>query len=224
MSQELNAAQQKLFDDHVWIAHREARCFLKRNGRFYPRLEVRSLALEGLWRCAVQFNGTGVFGAFATQRIRWRLNGYYFGCNKRGEPNSKADRDAAVHEIQGSQPIASPREEVSTVMDLAGDQLGAREIAAEPSDDHLDHVLSEIDLAIRRRDLLDTRERKIIQLRFVEGADLRTIVAKVGVSMPVVKTTIRSGVRKLRTHFASLGYDVLPLDQAIQNSGNHRDA
>ena len=216
-SRKLNARQQKLFEEHLWLVDRQSRIFLKRQQRFYPRDEVLQIVREGLWYAAWLYRPPSMpFGMFASKQINWHLNGFYFG-QWAHSPGSKASRQAVEYEIQGSSPIAQkPEKDIATVMDLAGDQVASREIAHHPGDDRKSHVLSQA----WNLSTLDARERRVLRLRFDDGLELDLISAKIGFSIPVVKRIQRSAIRKLRAHFESLGYKVLPLDQSIQNSGN----
>lgn len=220
---ELNAERQQLFADHEWIAYREARCFLKRNGRFHPRDDVRNVALEGLFRAAAQFDFQigGNFGAFATQRIRWRLNQYFFCC-ERGAPSSKASRDAIAFETQASEPVKLARDdsEKVTTMDLAIDQAGGRELGRTPGLEHMSSVLTE---AWALKDLT-TREHCILLLRFDAGLEITEIAEAIGVSNPVVKRDLKIAIVKLRAFFQAKGFKTVPLNSPVLNAGNRLPA
>lgn len=224
---ELNAVQQKLFTDHLYIVERSIRIFLKSQRRFYPRDEVRSAALEGLayaaWLWRPEKTSRMEFGAFATRQVNWTINGYFFGRNA-NSPGSKASRGAAAFDIPGSTPIKKAKDdsEASTVLDLAAEQVADRELTSYPGDDRLASRLCELRETIRTLKTLTSRERRVLKLRFEIGLDLESIAARIELSVPVVKRAIRSAVRKLRAHFVSLGRNVLPLDAPIPNAGNLR--
>jgi hypothetical protein len=216
----LNRQQQKLFDDHVWIAEREVRVWLRRQGKkFFPREEVRQAALTGLWKAAFLWRAELAkceFGAFATRQVRWGINGCFFG----DHAGSAASRDAALHEMQGSMPIAKLEDKETTVMDFAADRFADQELSSNHGELRLASRLHDVREAIRRPGLLLRREARILRLRYIDGEELEVIAKRIGYSVPVVKRTLRAGVRKLRVHFGSLGFDVLPLDTPLQNDGN----
>ena len=101
---------------------------------------------------------------------------------------------------------------------MAADELAEREIAADPGADRLNRRLADLRKAIARLPGLDCRERRALRLRFVLGLDQQAAAARMGFSGAFLKVIVRSGVRKLRAHFASAG--ALPVTAPLPNHGN----
>ncbi len=212
----LNREKQRLFDEHRHLAKRAARKF----GGLYPRLpvsfeETEQNALIGLWRaCSLFDSSIGDFLPFALQRMNWHLKIAFFG-KFRG---NAAVVHARRHEVSASEVVRSAEDAEYTRLDQAEARMGDDELSSAPGEYRLASRLYDIRKALRSAPGLDAREKRVLHLRFVMNLELEPIASRIGLSVPVVKRTIRSGVRKLRAYFASQG--ALPLDAPIPNAGN----
>lgn len=212
----MNPEQQRLFDEHLWIAYSEARRWSSRGTRFAPE-EVRQAALTALWDAVRHYDSKRVaceFGAYATRQVRWGISRYFFH-GYAGSPGSAAARHAAERELQGSTPIPTDEDGERTVLDLADDLAGLRELAEEPGEDRYDARLAEIERAIASPVLLTAFERRVLKLRFQQGLKVAAIAAKLRVSEGPIKSALRSGVQKLRSYFSDRGFSTLPVEMPI---------
>jgi RNA polymerase sigma factor (sigma-70 family) len=213
-NRKLNREQRLLFDEHRHLTRRAARKFIG----LYPRLsasfeEIEQNALIGLWRACSRFDSSiGAFLPFALQRINWHLKAAFFG---RFAGNS-AVVNARRYEMQGSAPVIEDGE--YTLLDQAEARAAEDELSSAPGKYRLHARLYDIRLALRSAPGFDKREKRVLYLRFVVGLEVEPLAERIGFSVPVVKRALRSGVRKLRTHFANQG--ALPISAPIPNDGN----
>ncbi len=183
----------------------------------YPRLasfeEIEQNALIGLWRAASLFD-SGDFAHFALQRINWHLKQAFFG---RFAGNS-AVVNARRYEVSASEVVRAEADAEYTRLDKAEARMAGDELNSNPGDDRLHSRLYDIRAAIAKAPGLDSRERRVLRLKYLLGLDHEAVATRIGYSTPVVKRTVHSAILKLRAFFASQG--ALPLDAPIPNAGN----
>jgi RNA polymerase sigma factor (sigma-70 family) len=210
----LNAEQRRLFNENQHLAKRAARKFIS----LYPGVasfeEIEQNALIGLWRAASRFDSTGDFGPFALQRVNWYLKQAFFD---RFAGNS-AVVNARRFEVPASEIVRAADDAEYTRADEAEARMAGDELSSLPGEYRLAARLYDIRTAIAKAPGLDSRERRVLRLKYLLGLDHEAVAARIGYSTVVVKRTLRSAILKLRAYFAAQG--ALPLDAPIPNAGN----
>jgi RNA polymerase sigma factor (sigma-70 family) len=213
----LDPKRQKFFNEHLFLAKEVAGKFYRHHSNLASFDDVHQIAREGVWKAARLVRDIDTLNSANGYVAKWiwrRLNGHFFN-------PMKSVKEARMNEVVGSTPAAAKEsEEDRTVIDLAADQLGEREIASDPGNDRLASRRADIREAITKAPGLEARERRALRLRFILGLDHEAVAARMGLSGAFLKVVVRSGVRKLRAHFQSLGLETLPVDAPLPCHGN----
>lgn len=200
----LNRWQQKLFDDHLKLAHIAA----GRYRRFCPPTlfdELLQDALIGLAHTAKHYdpNDPGEFGALAWTRIRSRCISFLFS---RQRFRSAALKNAEKHERSADDPLGVNEDgEKITRGTVALNKHGRKEVQSDIAADNLASRLFDIKAAVQSLKTLTVQERRVLSLRYQDGLGLDRIAARLKFSQVKAKRLCRSAIGKLRNHFADLG-------------------
>jgi RNA polymerase sigma factor (sigma-70 family) len=179
----LSPERLRLFSDNLDLARIGTFAYLR--GRPHTNFDdVHALALDALWSAADLFNGEGSFEGFAAWKIKTMLRAHHI------KPCGDVSLDAPLGDSD------------FTIGDIAESLSAQREMQAQPGDDRRAALLFEIREALRSKKLLTSRERQALKLRYIDGLEVAQIAPQLHFSDIVIKRTIRSGVRKLRAHFA----------------------
>ena len=213
----LDERQRAVFDAHVYLV----RVAVARFRKFVPPSfidDLRQSLLVALTRAALAADldyvdpktGNALpFGPFAWRAVLNAARNFCFSKNHRFE--NHALRNAERFELSADEPIGVLKSgEEMTCGSLADTLRGDREVQSFTATDALDSRRSEVREAIAGLKTLTAFERRVTNLRFVEGLSADEVTKKVRFSRPVVNRALHAAVVKLRAHFASLGLKTLP--------------
>ena len=195
-SLELTKKHQKLYDANVhltfWAANRYAYT--------HPtaaRDEVLQACRIGLTRAILKNDSIREmsFTSFAIQMMLWECGKQLFGCCA----GVSATTNARKYELSGDAPVTR-RDGGSTTRGVTAEYKQGRK---EMQEDHGAFNLAARQQEIREAfNLLSKRERRLLNLKFFRGLDNGELASRLGLSRPTVVRAVRSGIAKLRIHFA----------------------
>ena len=161
------------------------------------------MILISLAHWAAQFDGRCIFGAYVWPKLCSAARDFLFG---RRRFNSAALKNAERHERAADETISRTNEgEQVTRGERAQQNLAKREVNRNVSDDRHNALLHDLRQALQKLDTLTSRERKVLQLRYLDGLGLDRIAPKMKLSPVSIKRICRSAIGKLRAHFTHLG-------------------
>lgn len=188
------ALAKRLFCENYGLAVHLAVKYPKR----FPRADLRELeqaALIGLHTAARKHKpnipsprgGFIPFGPYALRSIIWNLQ----GCVRRRSANVVSlDAEAG---------------DESSAMDVFESRCAQRDERDRIPDDHQEALFFDVRHAIATLPTLTKMERRILQLRFIEGLADEVIQKRLKRSYVTVSLASSAGIRKLREHFAGRG-------------------
>lgn len=209
----LNPRQLELFDSHLWLIRRA----VKRYGRWCTDLHFEDFKQHcrlGLCRAVKNLNvSIREPGAVLWMGVRQAAIGFLFGRSRFGSAEA---RDAAQH-VSLDETVGVGEDGSFTRLDLFESDLAQIEINSERPWRNESAVFYEL---LRAAENLEPRERRFLLLKFGAGQGLQQAARRMGISTALGKRLQRSGVRKMRAHFAARGYRALAADARIPADGN----
>jgi RNA polymerase sigma factor (sigma-70 family) len=209
----LSKAQLAVFREHEWLVKR----MVKRYGGSCPNIHLDDMLQHGRIALVRGIRSLGPSarnpGALLWLSVRSAAIGFLWGRNRFGSAEA---RDAAEH-LSLDETVGVGEDGSFTRWDLFESDLAELELQSDLPCWNETKVMHEL---LAAAETLEPRERRFLLLRFGAGQPLQMAARRMGISAVLAKRLQRSGVKKLRAHFAQRGYKPLDQDAPVPNFGN----
>lgn len=209
----MSPQQLELFNKYSWLIFRVRKRYFPQCPDAYKDDLLQCCRIE-LAKSVLNVDGRySDPGAYLWLNVRDAARGFLWGRKQYG---NAAMRDSAQLECSLEDVIGREDGEDRTRLHLIESDQADREYQHGCARRHQESLLVQIAEALKT--LPDT-QRRVIELRFIEGLTREAISKKIGLSVPRVTCFQREGIRKLRVLLGNLDYRTLPETAPIPSDG-----